>query len=416
MYRALPRAPARMQSRNISFLKKLLLLDSADTADAERTLYNWDNSPYEDIRTRAAYIRAKAKCPVTRKPVDFVCPYSGIPTHHDEAAWKLDTVYHDEKKYEQLRKVNLYEHDLRSGRRFNEFVFPGAVEHDFMTSLSSWDLFFYTRDFNPMNTEFNLAAATKVLTYPITIALLLHKFSPYELEPRGPFKVEGLRLMAALRYSLYNLGRAKDSDITFKDRAMRIFIVGAKMEAMLPGYVWKQLGYLFPETKLEFHFIGPHSYFDLETKLFAPTDRPHGRPVVTRYDEQITLHHHTKYFYEVYDQGDLFPFDPYLDVFFLFHPGFSTADEIHWDKSLKGLLESKCAVHVTGYHAGDLQRELTWLQLHPLYEETDLLMNPCKNIFGLTKLDLVDANPTETFQANNNMFAFRGKRYHAIRT
>ena len=106
----------------------------------------------------------------------------------------------------------------------------------------------------------------------------------------------------------------------FKDRAMRIFIVGARMEAMLPGYVWKQFGYLFPDTKFEIHLIGPHSHFDGELKQFTATDKPHGRPLVTQYDEQITIHHHTKYFHEVYNTGDLFPFDPYLDVFFIFHP------------------------------------------------------------------------------------------------
>ncbi|SGZ49511.1 CIC11C00000001379 [Sungouiella intermedia] len=113
--------------------------------------------------------------------------------------------------------------------------------------------------------------------------------------------------------------------------------------------------------------------------------------------------------------GDLFPFDPYLDVFFLFHPGFKTADEIHWQKSLKGLLESKCAVFVTGYHEKDAARELEWLKTNELNDEMDILMNQTKNIFGSTKLDLVDSNPTETFQANNEIFAFRGKRYHAIR-
>lgn len=404
------------QTRNISFLKKLLLLDTVEKTDAERPLHHWDESPYEDIRTRAAYIRTKAKCPVTNKPVQFVCPYSGIPTHHDQQAWEDDREYHDKKKYEQLRKVNLYEHDLRSGRKFDEFVFPGPLELDFTTSMLSWDSFFYTRDFNPMNTEFNLAAATKVLTYPITIASLLHRFSPYGLEPHGPLTLEGLRSLSALKYTLnLQLGRSKDSEVTFKDRAMRIFIVGAKIEAMLPGYVWKQFGYLFPDTKFEIHFIGPHLHFDPESKTFMPTDRPHGRPVVTRYDEQITLHHHTRYFSDVYDMGDLFPFDPYLDVFFLFHPGFKTADEIHWNKTLKGLLESKCGVFVTGYHEKDVKRELDWLMAHPLADEMDILMNQSKNIFGSTKLDLVDSNPTETFQANNEIFAFRGKRYHAIR-
>ncbi|SGZ49512.1 CIC11C00000004876 [Sungouiella intermedia] len=109
--------------------------------------------------------------------------------------------------------------------------------------MSSWDSFFYTRDFNPMNTEFNLAAATKVLTYPITISSLLHKYNPYGLEPKGPLTIDGLRSLSALKYTLYSQNSKKD--VIFKDRAMRIFIVGAKIEAMLPGYVWKQLGYLF---------------------------------------------------------------------------------------------------------------------------------------------------------------------------
>lgn len=417
----LPRTTAAVfrssvQTRNLSFLKKLLSLDTADSTESERQLYNWDESPYEDIRTRAAYIRAKAKCPVTHKNVDFVCPHSGIPTHHDENAWASDEQYHKQKKYELLRKVNLYEHDLRSGRKFDEFVFPGKSAYEFTTSMTSWDSFFYTRDFNPMNTEFNLAAATKVLTYPITIGSLIHKFSPYEMEPKGPLTLEGLKSLSALKYTLHSGVAGRDAEVTFKDRAMRIFIIGAKMEAMLPGYVWKQLGYLYPETKLEIHFIGPHSHFDLESKTFTPTDRAHGRPIVTRYDEQVTLHHHTKYFHEVYNTGDLFPFDPYLDVFFLFHPGFKTADQLHWDSTLPGLLELKCAVFVTGYHEEDALREMDWLQNHKLNDELDILMRVAPNIFGSTKLDLVDTNPTETFQANSEIFAFRGKRYHAIKT
>lgn len=404
-------------TRNVSFLKKLLFLDSPeDSVEQSHPFYNWDESPYEDIRTRAAFIRTKALCPVTKKPVNFTCPYSGIPTHHSQEAWEDDLHYHENRIYEQLKKVNLYEHDLRSGRRFDEFIFPGEQEQDFVTNFTNWDTFFYTRDFNPMNTEFNLAAASKVLTYPITMAALMHRFSPYEFEPNGPITLEGLRSLSALRYTLYPpFSKQKESSVIFKERAMRIFIIGSKMESMLPGFVWKQFGYLFPEIKFEFHFIGPEAYFDPTTKTFTATDQPHGRPVVNVYDPQISLHHHTKYFHEIYDTGDLFPFDPYLDVFFLFHPGFTTADQIHWDKTLKGLLESKCAVYITGYHEQDIKREVDWLDKHKLRDEMDILMKPTKNIFGSTKLDLVDINPTETFQANSEILAIRGKRYHAIK-
>ena len=404
------------QVRSFSFFWKMLALDNPKTNETERKLYNWDESPYEDIRTRAAFIRTKALCPVTKKPVNFVCPYSGIPTHHSQQAWEDDKEYHEKKIYEKLKKVNLYEHDIRSGRKFDEFVFPGPQNHEYTTNLSNWDSYFYTRDFAPMNSEFNLAAATKVLTYPLTIAALLHKYSPYQPQPKGPLTMEGMKSLAALRYSLYPpFTKSTEDAAIFKERPIRIFIVGAKMESMLPAYVWKQFGYLFPESRFEIHLIGPESYFDREARAFVPTNMPHGRALVERFDEQITVHYHTKFFYELYDEGDLFPFDPYLDVFFAFHPGFQTADHVHWDKSLKGLLESKCPIFITGYHEKDVQRELEWLNNHPLHDEIDTLMSPTKNIFACTKLDLVDTNPTETFNSNAQIFGIRGKRYHAIK-
>ncbi|KAA8900156.1 hypothetical protein DIURU_003972 [Diutina rugosa] len=406
----------RVSTRQLSFLWRMLALEQPQSQEKERVLYKWDESPYEDIRTRAAYIRAMAKCPVTKKPVEYVCPVSGIPTHHSEEAWLADTDYHANKTYDKLKKVNLYEHDIRSGRKFDEFLFPKEQSKDNTTNLSNWDSYFYTRDFMPMNTEYNLAAATKVLTYPMTIAALLHKFSPYHGEPKGPLTVEGLKSLAALRYSLYPPYVKQTEAVTFKERPIRIFLLGAKMESMLPGYVWKQMGYLFPEARFEIHLVGPEAYFDREQRTFGKTNVDHGRALVDRYDDQITLHYHTHYFHELYDMGDLFPFDPYLDVFFAFHPGFQTADRVHWDKSLPGLLESKCGVFVTGYHLEDAQRELAWLQAHPLHDEMDVLMHPTQNLFACTKLDLVDTNPTETFNSNAVMFGVRGKRYHAIKT
>lgn len=404
-----------VQRRNISFLKRLLALETPEEYE-EPPFYNWDDSPHEELRTRAALIRTKALCPVTKKPVNFVCPYSGIPTHHSEEAWKSDEEYHSKKTYELLRKVNSYEHDLRSGRKFPEFQFPGEQAQDFMTNFTSWDTYFYTRDFYPMNTEFNLAAASKILTYPITMAAILHRFSPYAFEPKGPVTLEGLRSLSALRYTLYPpYAKGRESENAFKERPMRIFIVGAMMESMLPGFVWKQFGYLFPSTKFEIHLIGPESYFDNTNRVFSSPEQQHGRPLVENYDHQISIFHHGKFFHEIYDTGDLFPFDPYLDVFFLFHPGFSTADSVHWNKTLKGLLESKCAVYVSGYHEVDMKREYDWLMNHELKDEIDILMKPGANRFGCTKLDLVDINPTEIYQANSDIMGFRGKRYHAIK-
>lgn len=415
--------------RQLSFFWKMLAMDDSKNKVIERPLYTWDESPYEDIRERAAMIRAQALCPVTSKPVNFVCPYSGIPTHHSKEAWEQDKQYHESKVYEKLKKVNLYEHDLRSGRKFAEFAFPKKQERDFMVNISDWDSFFYTRDFPPMNDEFNLAAATKVLTYPITIASILHKFSPLQLEPKGPLTLEGAKSLGALRYTLYppQLGKSSTNaastnsddnaaEIAFKERPMRIFLIGPRMEGMLPGYIWKQFGYLFPNTEFEIHLIGPEAYYDKKLQKFTPVSDSNGRPLVQRFDEQITLHYHSKFFNELYDMGDLFPFDPYLDIFFCFHPNFQSADQIHWDKSLKGLLESKCPVFISGYHEQELTKDIEWLKNHELYPEMDIILNDTPNKFACTKYDIRVTDPTNPLNLNSRLFGFRGKRYHAIQT
>ncbi|KAK7684801.1 hypothetical protein QCA50_012044 [Cerrena zonata] len=220
------------------------------------------------------------------------------------------------------------------------------------------------------------------------MAAILHRFSPYAFEPKGPVTLEGLRSLSALRYTLYPpYAKGRESENAFKERPMRIFIVGAMMESMLPGFVWKQFGYLFPTTKFEIHLIGPESYFDNTNRVFSSPEQQHGRPLVENYDHQISIFHH----------------------------GFSTADSVHWNKTLKGLLESKCAVYVSGYHEVDMKREYDWLMNHELKDEIDILMKPGANRFGCTKLDLVDINPTEIYQANSDIMGFRGKRYHAIK-
>ncbi|KAL6449730.1 LOW QUALITY PROTEIN: MSS51 Protein MSS51 [Candida maltosa Xu316] len=397
----------------------MLNMDDSKTKVKERPLYNWDESPHEDIRERAALIRAKALCPVTSKPVDFVCPYSGIPTHHSKEAWEQDKEYHDLKKYEKLKKVNLYEHDLRSGRQFTEFVFPKEQERDFMVNVSDWDSFFYTRDFPPMNDEFNLAAATKVLTYPITIASVLHKYSPFVMEPKGPLTVEGAKSLGALRYTLYppQLGKTSttstnssetDSEVVFKDRAMRIFIIGPRMESLLPGYIWKQFQYLFPNQEFEIHLVGPEANYDKKTQKYTKLENTDGRAVVERVDPQLSIHKQCMYWEDVFAMGDLYPFDPYLDCFFLFHPNFDSADSIHWEESIKGLLETKCPIIITGYNQKDIEKDYKWVT-ERFSEDLDVLMNETENPFSCTKYEILNTDPTNTLQLNNKIF---GKRYY----
>ncbi|CDK29359.1 unnamed protein product [Kuraishia capsulata CBS 1993] len=408
---ALIRRPvSACRQRNFgSFIRSVLCLDpppSPNDPTPENRFHPWDSSPASDLRTRAAFIRTKALCPVTNKEINYTCPYSGIPTHHSREAWEQDTEYHATKRYELLKLVNIYEHDLRSGREFPEFDFPEAQYRESLVNLANWDTFFYTRQFVSMDSDFQLAAVTKMLSYPMTIAALLHQHSPYFMKPKGPITLEGLKSLAALRYTLYPEARVS----SMKDRPIRLFMLGARAESQLPGHVWKQLSYLFPNLTFELHFIGPEALLDRERGQYAYSERP----VIQRLDDSMVFVHHTEYFHTLHEAQDFFPYDPYLDVFFLFHPGLSSPQTTDlWRKSMPGLLDSKCALFLTGYHETDIDNDIKWLEDN-YADEMDLLMEKRPNLYGSTKWELNDMNPHEVFQFNQQVYGFRGKRYHAI--
>lgn len=408
-------------TKNLKNIKKkslslwsLLALDASDPVKEKVKFYNWDDSPYEDIRIRSALIKTNALCRVTKKPINFICPLSGIPTHHSKDAWEKDTNYHKNKTYKYLKEVNIFEHIFRSRSSFNEFVFPKEQLENHLVSFSNWDSFFYTRNFKPMEEDFSMALVTKMLTFPITIASLLHKMNPYMDAKKSPFTYEGLKSLAALRYTLYPPHLKTIGSVSYMLRPMRIYIVGAKIESLLPGFIWKQFAHLFPNTNFEIHFIDPEISYGKKSSILENATKLGSQHFLKKYDNQLHLHFHIDYFHNIYNSGIFFPFDPYLDVFFLFNPGFNSDSHL-WNLSFPFFLETKCAVFVSGYHSDDIHSEFTWIKNNPLFAETDILMQIHGNLFKSTKLELVDTNPTETLQCNHSLFAFRGKRYPAIK-
>ncbi|ODQ63326.1 hypothetical protein NADFUDRAFT_48204 [Nadsonia fulvescens var. elongata DSM 6958] len=392
----------------LNFIKTTLGVEteSSDEPTPENRFHPWETSPYQDLRARAASIKAHAKCPITGKEINYTCPISGIPTHHSREAWEQDVDYHKNKVYEKLRMANTYEHDLRSGREFPEFDFAGTQDPDKTVNFMNWDTFFYTRMFYSMDTEFQLAAVTKMMSYPVTIGGIMHEYSPYLLKPKGNLTLEGLKSLAALRYTLY----PKDRNRVWQDRPMRVFILGARAESQLPPHVWKQLSYLFPYTSLEVNFIGPESNFDKEKGQYVYSSTP----VTQKIDENLTLNLYSDYFHVLHEYQDFFPYDPYQDVFMLFHPGLGAPEAMdQWEKTIPGLLDSKCAIFSTGFHESDIQRDWDWLH-EKFGDKFDVLLDKQDNVFGSTKWEVNDPAPSEVFQFNQKIFGFRGKRYHAI--
>lgn len=432
----------QQQRSMMNFVKNALGLEKNDEISdlkKRKLFYPWDKSPYPAIRERAAKIKAFAKCPITHKDIRFTCPLSGIPTHHSYEAWKNDKEYHSTKKYEILKKVNLYEHDLRSGRQFPEFNFPKEQIQEALINMTNWDLFFYTRGFFSMDTEFQLAVSTKLLTYPITIGSILSHLSPYSLVPSGPITLDGLKSLAALRYTLYSpkncitdtrnvnnfIIRGNNANKNFNDRyttdkelieetkPIRIFIVGARAESYLPYNVWEQLQFLLPKQPIKIIFVGPECFFD-QSKKFTTTL---SEPLEYKINSRLSLHYYTDWFHVYHKSQDFFPYDPYYDCFFCFHPGYSSMENMNnWlPETIPNLLETKCPVFFTGYHRQDMMNDVNILKSR-FSEEMDILMEPVKNVFGSTKWELNDLNPHEVYQFNMYIAGYRGKRYPAVLT
>lgn len=46
--------------------------------------------------------------------------------------------------------------------------------------MANWDVLFYTRSFPSMDSDRSMRHVSKLLTYPLTIASVLHQSSPYK--------------------------------------------------------------------------------------------------------------------------------------------------------------------------------------------------------------------------------------------
>ena len=185
-----------------SFLRKTTEVPKAEPGsgkllNADDLFYPLSQSPFKDLQQRAANIRTIAPCPVclaANKPVAVrhECADCGWPTHCTEDHW------HDDKEHakfcSRLREANEDEHDLRSGRHFQEFNMPGFPDTEQTISMSNWDVFWYTRGFPSFDRERSRRVASKVLSYPMTIAGVLHQNSALNMRNQR-LTPEGLRSM-----------------------------------------------------------------------------------------------------------------------------------------------------------------------------------------------------------------------------
>lgn len=187
----------------------------------DNLFHPFSESPVPQIRQRALYTKQHAYCPhpahqQTRVPisphdpearkqpgiatlrpahVDFECPDCGIATYCSEEHWAADYEAHLEI-CDTLRQINEDDHDLRSGRWFPEFEYPGPQLDEILVNMTSWDTFLYTRQFEAINEDRSMRQATRLLTYPLTVGSVLHELSPYSIRRGGRLTPEGLKSLS----------------------------------------------------------------------------------------------------------------------------------------------------------------------------------------------------------------------------
>jgi mitochondrial splicing suppressor protein 51 len=189
----------------------------------DNLFHPFSQSPVPQIRQRALYTKQHAYCPhpahqSTRVPmsphdpearkqsahatlrpahVEFECPDCGIATYCSEEHWAADYEAHLEI-CDTLKQINEDDHDLRSGRWFPEFEYPGPQLDEILVNMTSWDTFLYTRQFEAINEDRSMRQATRLLTYPLTVGSVLHELSPYSIRRGGRLTPEGLKSLSGM--------------------------------------------------------------------------------------------------------------------------------------------------------------------------------------------------------------------------
>ncbi|RKP14532.1 zinc-finger of mitochondrial splicing suppressor 51-domain-containing protein, partial [Piptocephalis cylindrospora] len=363
-------------------------------------------SPIPEVRERAKLIKEHSHCPVCtaksggkeRVAPAFECPDCGHPTHCSEEHWREDQVDHA-LLCPALRRANEDEHDLRSGRTFPEFDFPGPQHYDEAINFANWDTFFYTRRFQHLDSERSAGHVTKLLTFPITIASLLHPASPYR--PGRDLTPAGTQALAAIRSTLAQQNQITSQDRLTRREPVRIFIVGSRAEGYLPPSVWAQLSHLFPRTPFHLHLIGPQA---------VPPGQAPGRRT---FSSGLSITLTDKLLQEV--TPHLTPFDPYRDLFFLFSPGIGyPGSRDVWEGAIRSMVDTKCPIFFTGYSPEDVERDVQEVKDIIQGMDVEWLMHPTESIFRCLKPDVNPTDLSEIGWDNWGLYGIRGRRFEVI--
>ena len=183
--------------------------DTTPLVSPDDLFHPFSKSPVPDFRRRALTMRQNAYCPhpdhkLTRLPtktniddssatlspspqqghlppahVDFECPDCGLPVYCSKDHW-MDHYDAHLEVCDTLRQINEDDHHVKSQRVFREGMMPGRQIDEAVVNMLNWDTYMYTREHEAIHSERGMRQVTRMLTYPVTIASVLHELSPYQ--------------------------------------------------------------------------------------------------------------------------------------------------------------------------------------------------------------------------------------------
>lgn len=244
---------------------------------------------------------------------------------------------------------------------------------------------------------------------------------------------------------------------------LRLFVLGARAESSLPPHIWNQLSLMFPSAVLQIYHIGPEVSLpkvslpeEKKSNLNASTTNTAFPEMPLEEEElgslttwkpkisELKMAKYTRneiqqfgvpsYISPINDQlqiaalrspyADIHakfgPFDPYTDVFFAFQPGFGfpsqhtpgipqIASQSEWGSVIPLILETKCALFVTGFSPEDVERDVRSLEGVPgVAGEFDWILTPGENPFRSERWEVAEFDPRLMVRTNWGIWGIRG--------
>ena len=401
----------------------------------------------------------------TSRP-EYTCPSCGFPSHCAEDHHMADGHTHS-TVCQELRQWSEDEHDLRSGRKFWEYSFPGWQEKNSVMNFTNWPAILKTRKFPKpiLQSSISQRHISRVLTYPYTIAAMLNNPWVYADDTDEGSKSKsvvtdaGWHLLSSLSHAIdvgvksswrhFDQNRGPKRRAAFTDQPtsptltsdpFRIFILGARMESQLPAFVWEQLSLSFPGVPMRLYFIGPESRppsvsissgsgkFTADKQRIIPTSHVHKRPVNSRTvgldgDGQevevksivypVSVNMRMEYIAAQYeDVHETFgPFQRNRDVFVCFNSGVGhPLTENEWKPALKHVLKTRCLTIFTSMNKSDQMHDVDAIKRN-FDGDYVVVLRPTFNKFSSLRPDFsVDTvhDPDEWTYCNWGIFALHG--------